>query len=153
MVETPRYSRRVVIVSVDDSEASTIAAWRYARSLHPTTLRAVHFVIDSQQAERLRAAWPPDRGVPLELVHCPDRRLTRCAADLVRGEAELPGAQVTVILPGRRFSPLLGRLLHGRTADKIASVVSRVPNVAVTIIAPSRAASRVARARPVERTA
>ena len=30
---------------------------RYARGLRPTTVRAVHFVIDSAQAERLRANW------------------------------------------------------------------------------------------------
>jgi hypothetical protein len=150
MEETPHYSRGAVIVFVDDAEASTTAALRYARSLHPTTLRAVHLVIDSDKAERLRAAWPPDSGVPLEFVDCPGRRLARCAADLVRREAESPGAQVTVILPGRSFSLLLGRLLHGRTADKIAAVVSRVPNVAVTIIPPSRAAS--GSPGPVERT-
>ena len=141
MEETPHYGRRVVIVFVDDFEAHTIAALRYARSLRPTTLRAVH-VIDSQQAQQLHAAWPPDRGVPLELVDCPGRRLTRCAADLVRREAELPGAQVTVILPGRSFSPQLGRLLHGRTADKIAGAVTRVPNVAVTIIPPKAASEQ-----------
>ena len=118
MEETPHYGRRVVIVFVDDFEAHTIAALRYARSLRPTTLRAVHVVIDSQQAQQLHAAWPPDRGVPLELVDSPGRRLTRCAADLIRREAELPGAQVTVILPGRSFSPQLGRLLHGRTATR-----------------------------------
>jgi hypothetical protein len=67
-------------------------------------------------------------------VDCPDRRLTRCAADLVRHEAEPPGTHVTAILPRRSFSPLLGRLLHDRTADKIAGVVSRVPNAAATII-------------------
>ena len=88
MEETPHSSRRVVIVVVDDVDPSTIAAVRYARSLRPATLRAVHLVIDSQQAERLRAAWQPDRGVSLEFVDCPDRRLTRCAADLVRREAE-----------------------------------------------------------------
>ena len=70
----------------------------------------------------------------LEFVDCPDRRLTRCAAELVRHEAEPPGTQVTAILPRRSFSPLLGRLLHDRTADKIAGVVSRVPNAAATII-------------------
>jgi hypothetical protein len=146
MDETPHYNRRVAIVFVDDSGVHTVTALRYARSLHPTTLRAVHVVTDSQQAQQLHAAWPPDRGVPLEMVDCPGRRLTQCAAGLVRREAEQPGAQVTVILPGRSFSPLLGRLLHGRTADKIAGAVSRVPNVAVTII-PSSAASE--QSRPV----
>jgi len=128
------YPRRVVIVFVDDFDLSTIAALRYAKSLRPTAVRAVHFVIDSEQAERLRAAWLPDRSVSLEFIDCPDRRLTRCAAELVSREAEHPGTQVTAILPRRSFSPLLGRFLHDRTADKIAGVVSRVPNAAATII-------------------
>src|SRR6266487_3439332 len=130
----PNYTRRVVLVFVDDFDLSTIAALRYAKSLRPTVVRAVHFVLDSEQAERLRAAWLPDRSVSLDFVDCPDRRLTRCAADLVAHEAEAPGTQVTAILPRRSFSPLLGRLLHDRTADKIAGVVSRVPNAAATII-------------------
>jgi len=130
----PNYSRRVVVVFVDDFDLSTIAAIRYAKGLRPTTLRAVHFVIDSEQAEKLRQAWLPDRTVSLEFIDTPDRRLTRAAAELVSQEAAVPGTQVTVILPRRSFSPLLGRLLHDRTADKIAGVVSRVPNAAATII-------------------
>jgi amino acid transporter len=124
----PNYSRRVVIVFVDDFDLSTVAA------LRATALRAVHFVIDTEQAERLRAAWLPDRSVSLEFVDAPDRRLTRAAAELVSQETATPGTQVTVILPRRSFSPLLGRLLHDRTADKIAGVVSRVPDAAATII-------------------
>jgi len=129
----PNYSRRVVIVFVDDFDLSTVAALRYAKSLRPTVVRAVHFVIDTEQAERLRAAWLPDRNVSLEFIDCPDRRLTRAAADLVSHEAETAGTQVTAILPRRSFRPI-GRFLHDRTADKIAGVVSRVPNAAATII-------------------
>ncbi len=130
----PNYRRRVVVVFVDDFDLATVAALRYAKSLRPTVLRAVHFVIDTEQAERLRTAWLPDRSVSLEFVDTPDRRLTRAAAELVSSEAAVPGTQVTAILPRRSFSPLLGRLLHDRTADKIAAVVSRVPNAAATII-------------------
>jgi amino acid transporter len=130
----PNYSRRVVIVFVDDFDLSTIAALRYARSLRPTTLRAVHFVIDTERADRLRAGWRPVRNVPLDFVDCPDRRVARAAADLVSQEAETPGTQVTAILPRRSYSALAGRLLHDRTADKMAGAVSRVPNAAATII-------------------
>ena len=63
----------MVIVFVDDFDLSTLAALRYAKSLRPTTVRAVHFVIDTEQAERLRAAWLPDRNVSLEFIDCPDR--------------------------------------------------------------------------------
>ena len=129
----PNYSRRVVIVFVDDFDLSTVAALRYAKGLRPTTLRAVHFVIDTEQAEKLRRAWLPDKSVSLEFVDTPDRRLTRAAAELVAHEAATPGTQVTAILPRRSFRQI-ARFLHDRTADKIAGVVSRVPNAAATII-------------------
>ena len=135
MEATPRFVRRVVIVLVNDPGQSTIAALRYARSLRPTMRRAVHFVIDGLEADRLRAAWPPDARVALEFVECPGRSLPRCAADLVRHEAELPGAHVTVVLPLRLLSPL-----HGGTAGQIADALSQVPDVAVTIVPPSRTA-------------
>ena len=120
---------------VDSFDLATIAALRYARSLRPTTLRAVHFVIDTQQADQLREDWSrTDRGVVLDFIDCPDRRVAHCAAELASGEACQPGTHVTVVLPRRSYAPLLGRLLHDRTADKIAGVVTRIPNVTATIV-------------------
>ena len=59
----PHYARRTVLVFVDSFDLATLAALRYARSLRPTTLRAVHFVIDSARAEKLRQDWTrADRG-------------------------------------------------------------------------------------------
>jgi amino acid transporter len=133
--DPPNYTRRTVLVFVDEFNLATIAALRYARGLRPTALRAVHFVIDRDKADRLREAWlRADRGIPLDLVDCPDRRLTRAAAELVSEEACQPGTHVTVVLPRRSYPPLLGRLLHDQTADKIARVVSRIPRSAATII-------------------
>ena len=95
----------------------------------------MHFVIDSAQADQLRQEWTRARvDVVLDFIDVADRRLTRAAAELVSAEAGQPGTQVTVVLPRRSYSPLLGRLLHDRTADKIAAVVSRIPNAAATII-------------------
>jgi amino acid transporter len=131
----PHYTRRTVLVFVDSFDLATLAALRYARSLRPTTLRAVHFMIDSARADQLRRDWTQaDRGVVLEFIDAPDRRLTRAAADLVCQETADPGTHVTVILPRRSYSPLLGRFLHDRTADKIARVVSQIPRSAATII-------------------
>jgi amino acid transporter len=133
--EPPNYHRRTVYVLIDGFDLATLAALRYARSLRPTSLRAVHFVIDTAQADMLREEWMrADRGVPLDFIDCPDRRLTRATAELVSAEAALPGTHVTVVLPRRSYSPLLGRFLHDRTADKIAAVVSRIPNSAATIV-------------------
>jgi hypothetical protein len=131
-------------VFVDSFDLATLAALRYARSLRPTQIRAVHFVIDSLRAERLREKWTrADRGVALDFIDCPDRRLIKAASDLVEREIQDPGTHVTVILPRRSYSPLLGRLLHDRTADKIAAVVSRIPRSAATIV-PYDVPSRVA---------
>jgi amino acid transporter len=131
----PHYSRRTVFVFVDDFDLATLAALRYARSMRPTSIRAVHFVIDNVRADKLRDKWTrADRGVALDFIDCSDRRLTRAAAELVEREAADPQTYVTVVLPRRSYSALLGRLLHDRTADKIAAVVSRIPRAAATII-------------------
>ena len=131
----PHYSRRTVLVFVDGFDLATLAALRYARSLRPTSIRAVHFVIDSVRADKLRDKWTrADRGVTLDFIDVSDRRLTRAAAELVEREVADPGTHVTVVLPRRSYSALLGRLLHDRTADKIAAVVSRIPRSAATIV-------------------
>jgi amino acid transporter len=140
----PNYSRRVVLIFVDDVDLATFAAIRYARGLRPTSMRAVHFVIDGARAQRLRENWVRfGQDIPLEMIDTPDRRLTRASAELVSREAAQQGTHVTVVLPRRSFAPLVGRLLHDRTADRIASVVSQVPNSAATII-PFDVQSRVA---------
>ena len=131
----PNYTRRVVLVLVDSMDLATLAALRYARSLRPTSLRAVHFVIDTARANGLRERWVRfGQDVPFEMIDTPDRRLEHAAQELVRRETGQPGTQVTVVLPRRGFAPLIGRLLHDRTADKIAAAVSRIPNAAATII-------------------
>jgi amino acid transporter len=131
----PHYNRRTVLVFVDSFDLATLAALRYARSMRPSSIRAVHFVIDSVRADKLREKWTrADRGVPLDFVDVADRRLLRAAAELVEREVADPGTHVTVVLPRRSYSALLGRLLHDRTADKIAAVVSRIPRSAATIV-------------------
>ncbi len=132
---TPNYTRRVVLIFVDSVDLATFAAIRYARGLRPTGMRAVHFVIDAAHAEELREKWVQyGEDVPLEMIDTPDRRVSRAAAELVVQEAAQEGTNVTVVLPRRSFSPLLGRLLHDRTADQLSAVVSRVPNCAATIV-------------------
>jgi amino acid transporter len=132
---SPHYARRTIFVLVDSFDLATVAAIRYARSMRPTTIRAVHFVIDSARAEKLREKWTQaGRGLPLDFIDAPDRRITAAAAELVQREADDPATHVTVVLPRRTYSPLLGRLLHDRTADKIAAVVSRIPRCAATIV-------------------
>ena len=123
--EQPNYSRRTVYLLVDSFDLATMAAVRYARSLRPTTLHAVHFVIDTDQANQLREEWMRgERDIVIDFIDTPDRRLIKAAAELVSREAAVPGTHVTAVLPRRTYSPLLGRLLHDHTADKIAAAES-----------------------------
>ncbi|MCW2523293.1 MAG: amino acid permease [Frankiales bacterium] len=131
------YPRHVVLVFVDRLDLAVIRALRYAGSLRPTDVRAVHLSLDSQAAHLLQAEWIA-RGlgdrVPLELVECPDRRLLRTASKIALRTVIAEQAEVTVLLPRRSFKRVSQRLLHDRTADKIAYAVSRLPHVAATIV-------------------
>jgi len=140
---TAVYAHHTVLVLVDTLDLATVAALRYGRSLRPSTLRAVHVVLDGARAARLRHQWEAsNQTVPLELVDCPDRRLGRAALELI-DRAGAPSTEVSVLLPRRGYSPMLGRLLHDHTADRIAKLVSTVPHVVATIV-PFDTATRLA---------
>ena len=144
--EAPILRRHVVVVFVDDMDLATARAIRYARSLSPDDIRAVHFDIDSQAARKLEEEWGRlgFSSIPLDIVECPDRRLSRAAIELV-AEAVADGeTECTVLLPRRGFTSAWQRILHDRTADKLATVVSQVPHVAATIV-PFNLTSKLAR--------
>jgi uncharacterized membrane protein len=132
-----RAARSTVVVLVDSVDLAVIRAIRYAHTLRPSELHVVHFVIDSSHAADLRRAWDAQPGLDLslELVDCPDRRLPRAALELTeRLVAEGASTQVTMLLPRRSYGAFLGRMLHDRTADDIASAVSTVPGAVATIV-------------------
>ena len=129
-------AHQVVIVLVDSIDLATLRALDYARSFKAAKLRVIHFVLDAQHAEEMQAKWAETSatGSSLEIIDCPDRRLIRSVMGLALEEAADPRAQVSVLLPRRVYSPLLGRILHDHTADKIADALSSVPRVAATIV-------------------
>jgi len=131
----PSLASSTVLVLVDSVDLAVIKALRYARSLRPVEVRAVHLMIDSKHAEQLRRRWDASRAadVPLEVIEVPDRRLRRAAAQLAARTAQQTGTEVTVMLPRRAFH-VTSRLLHDHTADKIAGAVSRLPHVAAMIV-------------------
>jgi amino acid transporter len=134
-IRAPNYARHRVYIFVSSLDLAVLEALRYGRSLRATELKAVHFMIDESHATRLRRHWEDARvTVPLKIIDCPDRRLTRAAQELVWEALAEEGTGVTVLLPRRTYAPILGRLLHDRTADKIAKVISRIPQAAATIV-------------------
>src|SRR5262249_55896752 len=107
--DPPNYARRTVLVFVDEFNLATISGLRYARGLRPTDLRAVHFVIDAERADELRREWlRAERGIPLDLVECPDRRVARAAGGVVAPEARHPGTYVAPVFPPRRHATFVG---------------------------------------------
>jgi amino acid transporter len=132
-----RHDRHRVFVFVDSIDLAEIEAMRYAQGLHADDLTAVHFVLDGAHAARLQVRWQHFGHVAkLTVIDCLDRNLSRAAQQLVsRTKRDYPDSTVTVLLPRRSYSPLLGRLLHDRTADKIAAVVSRIPGASAQIVA------------------
>jgi len=130
-------ARHDVTVLVDNVDIATVGALRYARSLKPRNLAAVHFVIDDVRAEQIQAAWAASDAfddVTLELIDCPDRRLANSALDYAIRMTEKPDVELTLLLPRRAYSGFLGRLLHDQTAEEIAAPISQLPRVVATII-------------------
>jgi amino acid transporter len=135
--ELAKHDKHRVLVFVDSVDLAEVEAMRYAKGLHADELTAVHFVLDPAHAARLQRRWQHlGHLTELRLVECVDRNLLRSAQDLVcQVMRDHPDTKVTVLLPRRTYSALLGRLLHDRTADKIARVISRIPGVSAQIVA------------------
>lgn len=148
-LDLARHPRLQVLVFVDTIDLAEIEALRLGYGLQADELTAVHFVIDVDRALQLRERWDLfEHDTPLWLINCPDRHLSRAAHELVvRVLNDHEDTRVTVLLPRRTYSPLLGRFLHDRTADKMARAVSRVRN-ATAIIVPYDIESRIARMAP-----
>ena len=132
----PILRRHVVLVFVDRLDAAAARAIQYARSLTPDELRAVHFVLDDQAADQLAEAWRRLglQRVPLELVACPDRRLTRAAVECVARELSDRETEVTVLLPERKYKGIWHRVLHDHTGDAIQEQLGRLAHANVTSV-------------------
>ena len=130
-------ARHDVTIFIDSVDIATVGAVRYARSLKPHKLKAVHFVIDDRRAEDIQRAWAESHAledVQLELIDCPDRRIANSALDYAIRKTEKPDVELTILLPRRSYSRFLGRLLHDQTAEEIAAPISQLQRVVATIV-------------------
>jgi amino acid transporter len=147
--EFAKYPRLRVFVFVDTIDLAEVEALRYGKGLHADELTAVHFVVDADHSAKLQERWTHfEHDTQLRVIDCPDRHLSRSAQELVlQVKRDHPDTKVTVLLPRRTYSAMLGRLLHDRTADKMARAVSRIQG-ATAIIVPYDVESRIARVNP-----
>jgi amino acid transporter len=129
----PRPSHQAVVL-VDKLDRASLRAVRYALSLAPTEVRAVHAAVDQENQELLMRRWM-ELGVPVELdvIECWDRNVAR---SLERYVVELMGrhSEVTVVMPRRDDARLSHRLLHDRTSRKIARALGRYEHVDLAVV-------------------
>jgi amino acid transporter len=135
-VHAPVMRRLVVLVLVDRLDLASARAIQFGRSLHPDELRAIHFVVDDRRALELSDAWLVHglANIPLDLVDCPDRRLSRSAMTAVAQSLADGRSEVCVVVAERRYGGLWRRLLHDQTADALARDISRIPHASVTTV-------------------
>jgi amino acid transporter len=134
--EAPVMRRHVVVVMVDTLDVAAARAIQYARTLAPDELRAVHFDLDPIKTEDLALAWRRLglSRISLDLIECPDRRITRAAAEVVAQALAGGETEVSVLIPRREYTRFWHRFLHDRTADAIAETLSNFPHCNVTIV-------------------
>jgi amino acid transporter len=134
--EAPMLNRHTVFVLVDRLDMATARALQYARTLHPDELRAIHFALDNQEAAVLEAEWSRLglTQLVLDVIECEDRRLTRATLELAAETVADNDTELTILLPRRGFAAGWHRLLHDRTADRIAAAVGQFAHVNATVV-------------------
>ena len=125
-----------MLVLIDSLDQSAARALQYARTLLPDELRAVHVAVDPDRAEALSEEWQRLGLVrlPLEMVHCPDRRIDRAVLEVVADDVSDGRTEVSVLIPRHEYRRFWHRLLHDRTADEIAKAVAKLPHANVTFV-------------------
>jgi len=132
----PILRRHVVLVLVGQLDRSAARAIQYGRTLMPDELRAVHVAADETAAEALAAEWRRLglSRLALEVVECPDRRVTRAVLGVVAAALADGDTEVSVLIPRLEHRRLWHKALHDRTSDAIARVVSQLPHANVTFV-------------------
>jgi hypothetical protein len=123
-------------VLIDRLDLATARAVQYARTLTPDSLRIVHFAVDPKEPAILEKEWRRLglSRLPLDIIDCPDRRLARAALELAAETVADGQTELSILLPRRGFTSGWRRLLHDRSADRIAAAVGILAHVNATIV-------------------
>jgi amino acid transporter len=134
--EAPILNRHVAIVLLDTLDMAAARAIQYARALNPDELMAVHFDLDPIRTRDLTGAWSRlgFTRLSLDVVECPDRRIERAAAEVAARHLVHGDTEVSVLIPRLEHSKVWHRLVHDRTADKLAETLAELPHCNVTIV-------------------
>ena len=109
------------ILFVGDIHKGTVAALRYAKSLQPTHIKALHISFDEADAVEIREKWKRwGMDVPLIIAPSPYRELVSILLHYIREiERQHPHAAITVIVTEFICPHWWQLLLHNHTASRI----------------------------------
>ena len=127
-----------VVLLVGRLDRRVVPALRFINSLGDVDARAVHIAFDAEKSRALAEAWM-DLGatwLPLHICDPADLRMAAAARAAV-AEVAAGADQVTVVLPELALSRWWHRLLHRRTARRIAHELYDLPGV-TTVVVPAR---------------
>ncbi|MBI4457622.1 APC family permease [Candidatus Uhrbacteria bacterium] len=137
VIEAPIPNEHYVIMFIGDIHKGTVAAARYAKTLKPTMIKALHISLDERDSAEIREKW--DRwgmDIPLIITPSPYRQVVDILLHYVREiEHQHPQAAITVILPEFVCPHWWQLLLHNHIASRIKNALlhERVAVVSVPI--------------------
>jgi hypothetical protein len=130
---------RLALVAVGAFDARAIAAIGYARTLPAWDRRAVHVATDRYELDLLADVWMRrDVGIPLDVIEPVRGSVPRSLADYVREQRREGRDEVVVVMGRVALRSRTHRLLHDRTADKIARALRKLDGVATSTITVGR---------------
>jgi amino acid transporter len=123
--------RLVCRVLVSGSNAASLRAVHYARTLGIEDTRAVFFAFDGAETDRMRRDWISD--TPLEIAEARYRDLGDPLLRYLRGLTAEPGTVVSVVMP-ELVTHGWRRLLHNQRALYVKRLLLFEPNVILTSV-------------------
>ncbi len=134
--EAPILRHHTVLLFIDELDMAAARAIQYGRTFSPDEIRAIHFLIDSRHAEQLERDWVHLglSHLPLEVIDCPDRRLTRAVLEPAARTVADGQTEASILLPRSAYPRIWNRVLHDHTADQLADAVGELDDVNATII-------------------
>jgi amino acid transporter len=121
----PVPTEHFAVLFVGDIHKGTVAALRYAKSLEPNHIKALHISFDEQDAADIREKWHRwGMDVPLIIAPSPYREIVPILIHYIREiERRHPHAAITVIVTEFICPHWWQRLLHNHTADRIKNAL------------------------------
>jgi len=127
----PSHNLLIPVARLDRAVSETVS---YARSIGGP-IRAVHVVIDPDEAEALRRAWQRwGVDVPLVLLPSPYRTLLEPLLHEIRRAQRETGGPVTVLLPQVVPRRWWQEGLHNQTALSLQVALRTTPNIVVATL-------------------